>query len=185
MSMTYGKLYLIPSPLGDCNPAEVIPAPVLEKLKSIGRYVVEEVRTARRYLSIAGLKGQISGIEFYELNEHTDPMAVEGYLDLFKDGNDVGLISEAGLPAVADPGALLVSVCLACHSSFPLGYGSEYTQPPPRWQAVNPGTGQGRGPGTAGRAPAGAGAKKLGKFFKKGVDKGRGTCYTDVVVRKG
>ena len=109
MNMTYGKLYLIPSPLGDCNPAEVIPAPVLEKLKSIGRYVVEEVRTARRYLSIAGLKGQISGIEFYELNEHTDPMAVEGYLDLFKDGNDVGLISEAGLPAVADPGALLVS----------------------------------------------------------------------------
>ena len=110
MSMTYGKLYLIPSPLGDCNPAEVIPAPVLERLKSIGTYVVEEVRTARRYLSSAGLKGQISGIEFYELNEHTDPMAVEGYLDLFKDGNDVGLISEAGLPAVADPGALLVSL---------------------------------------------------------------------------
>lgn len=106
-----GKLYLIPSPLGDNDPAEVIPAPVLEKMKQIRTFVVEEVRTARRYLSAAGLKGHIGELEFHTLNEHTAPADVEQMADLFEDGNDVGLISEAGLPAVADPGALLVALC--------------------------------------------------------------------------
>lgn len=106
---------MIPSPLGDNNPEEVIPGPVLERLRQIGRYVVEETRTARRYLSAAGLKGRIGDLEFRELNEHTAPGEVEALLDMFSDpeGNptDVGLISEAGLPAVADPGAQLVSLC--------------------------------------------------------------------------
>ena len=109
--MARGVLYLIPSPLGDSDPVEVIPGPVLEHLKSIRRYVVEETRTARRYLSAAGLKGHIGELEFRELNEHTDPAAVEQLAGLFADGHDVGLISEAGLPAVADPGALLVALC--------------------------------------------------------------------------
>ena len=105
-----GRLYLIPSPLGDNDPAEVIPGPVLESLKGFGTFVVEEVRTARRYLSKAGLKGRIGELEFHELNEHTDQATIEGYLKLFDDGNDVALISEAGLPAVADPGAQLVAL---------------------------------------------------------------------------
>ena len=106
-----GRLYLIPSPLGDNDPAEVIPAPTLALLQGIRRYVVEEVRTARRYLSRAGLKGHISELEFHELNEHTGPEEVEAMASLFDDGQDVGLISEAGLPAVADPGAALVALC--------------------------------------------------------------------------
>lgn len=105
-----GKLYLIPSPLGENDPTEVIPGPVLETLKDFRTFVVEEVRTARRYLSRAGLKGHIGGLEFHELNEHTDQATIEGYLRLFDDGNDVALISEAGLPAVADPGAQLVAL---------------------------------------------------------------------------
>lgn len=109
--MAYGKLYLIPTPLGDGSPADVLPAPVLEILPGIRRFVVEEVRTARRFLSSAGLKGHIGDMEFYELNEHTAPAQVEGYLKLFADGSPVGLLSEAGLPAVADPGALLVALC--------------------------------------------------------------------------
>lgn len=109
--MTYGKLYLIPSPLGDYAPAEVIPAPVLDRIAQLRTYVVEEIRTARRYLSAAGWKGHVGELAFHELNEHTDPQTVESYLALFRDGNDVGLISEAGLPAVADPGALLVALC--------------------------------------------------------------------------
>lgn len=109
--MNYGKLYLIPSPLGDYAPAEVIPAPVLERIARIRTYVVEETRTARRYLSAAGWKGHVGELAFHELNEHTAPQAVEDCLALFRDGNDVGLISEAGLPAVADPGALLVALC--------------------------------------------------------------------------
>ena len=113
--MAYGKLYLIPSPLGETDPAEVIPRPVLERLKLIRRYVVEETRTARRYLSASGLKGHIGELEFHELNEHTSPAEVESLLELFSspegDPTDVGLISEAGLPAVADPGAQLVALC--------------------------------------------------------------------------
>ena len=110
MENNKGRLYLIPSPLGDNDPAEVIPAPVLDSLKGFRTFVVEEVRTARRYLSKAGLKGQIGELQFYELNEHTDPATIEGYLKLFDGGNDVALISEAGLPAVADPGAQLVAL---------------------------------------------------------------------------
>lgn len=105
-----GKLYLIPSPLGDNDPTEVIPQPVLDSLKGFRTFVVEEIRTARRYLSKAGLKGTIGELEFHELNEHTEQSTVEGYLKLFDNGNDVALISEAGLPAVADPGAQLVTL---------------------------------------------------------------------------
>ena len=105
-----GKLDLIPSPLGENDPAEVIPGPVLKSLESIRTFVVEEVRTARRYLSKAGLRGKIGDLEFHELNEHTDQATIEGYIRLFDGGNDVALISEAGLPAVADPGAQLVAL---------------------------------------------------------------------------
>lgn len=110
-TMTYGKLYLIPSPLGEYDPAEVIPGPALEKIRTIHTFVVEQVRTARRYLSSAGLRGHISELEFHELNEHTQASEIEGFAALFAEGNDVGLITEAGLPAVADPGALLVALC--------------------------------------------------------------------------
>ena len=106
-----GRLFLIPSPLGDNDPAEVIPAGVLSMLPSISTYVVEAVRTARRYLSAAGLKGHVQDLEFHELNEHTTPEEVEALMKLFDDGRDVGLITEAGLPAVADPGAQLVRLC--------------------------------------------------------------------------
>ncbi|MBR5702976.1 MAG: SAM-dependent methyltransferase [Bacteroidales bacterium] len=108
--MSKGKLYLIPSPLGEYEPAEVIPEGTLRVLKGLQTFVVEETRTARRYLSAAGLKGHIGELEFHELNEHTAPEEVEALLPLFEKG-DVGLISEAGLPAVADPGATLVALC--------------------------------------------------------------------------
>ena len=111
--MDKGKLYLIPSPLGENEPSEVIPMPVLQSLEGFKTFVVEEIRTARRYLSRAGLKGKIGELQFYELNEHTDAATIEGYLKLFDNGNDVALISEAGLPAVADPGAQLVALAHA------------------------------------------------------------------------
>ena len=110
MSMN-GKLYLIPSPLGENEVSAVIPAAVLELLPTLNCFVVEEVRTARRYLSRAGLKGHIEELEFHLLNEHSTSSDVEALASLFADGRNVGLISEAGLPAVADPGALLVEAC--------------------------------------------------------------------------
>lgn len=96
--------------MGENDPTEVIPLPVLKSLEGFRTFVVEEVRTARRYLSKAGLKGRIGELQFFELNEHTEQSAVESYLKLFDNGNDVALISEAGLPAVADPGAQLVAL---------------------------------------------------------------------------
>jgi 16S rRNA (cytidine1402-2'-O)-methyltransferase len=111
MSDNKGKLYLIPSPLGENEPSEVIPGPVLDLLKKLDTFIVEETRTARRYLSKAGLKGHIDSLKFFELNEHTRPEEVESYIPLFGDGHDIGLITEAGLPAVADPGAQLVALC--------------------------------------------------------------------------
>lgn len=104
-------MYLIPSPLGDNDPQEVIPGPVLNLLPEIRTYVVEEIKTARRYLSKAGLRGHIGELEFHVLNEHTTVQEVEAMASLFDDGGDIGLITEAGLPAVADPGSALVALC--------------------------------------------------------------------------
>lgn len=103
------KLYLIPTPLGDYSPAEVLPAPVLELIPTIKLYFVEELRSARRFLSAAGLKGHIDQIEFHEINEHSSQTEIEAYADLLGKC-DAAIISEAGLPAVADPGAALVAL---------------------------------------------------------------------------
>lgn len=109
--MNKGKLYLIPTPLGDNDPAEVLPESVMEKACSLSVFVVEETRTARRFLSRYGLKGRIGELEFHELNEHSSAADIEALGALFDSGDDVGLLSEAGLPAVADPGAELVALC--------------------------------------------------------------------------
>lgn len=109
--MNKGKLYLIPTPLGDNDPAEVLPGSVMEKACSLRVFVVEETRTARRFLSSYGLKGRIGELEFHELNEHSSAADIEALGALFDSGEDVGLLSEAGLPAVADPGAELVALC--------------------------------------------------------------------------
>jgi 16S rRNA (cytidine1402-2'-O)-methyltransferase len=104
-----GTLYLIPSPLGDSGVEAVIPAETLSVLNSLRYFVVEELRSARRYLSAAGLRGKIDSLELYLLNEHTNDKEIELYIKLLLDGNSVGVVSEAGLPAVADPGGNLVA----------------------------------------------------------------------------
>lgn len=104
-----GKLYLIPTPLGEYEPSAVLPVPTLELLKGITLFFVEEIRTARRFLSAAGLKGHIDELEFHEINEHSTPEQIAGYGKLLGT-RDAALISEAGLPAVADPGAQLVAL---------------------------------------------------------------------------
>lgn len=90
--------------------SEILPQQVLDVACSLKCFVVEELRTARRFLSRYGLKGHIDELEFYELNEHTQAADVEAMAALF-DKADVGLLSEAGLPAVADPGSALVALC--------------------------------------------------------------------------
>jgi len=105
--MKKGKLYLIPTTLGEYVPSNVLPAPVLDRIASLRLFFVEELRTARRFLSAAGWKGHVEELELLELNEHTPREQIESYAARLGE-QDAGLISEAGLPAVADPGALLV-----------------------------------------------------------------------------
>lgn len=104
-----GKLYLIPTPLGDYPPSQVLAPPTLETIRGISLFFVEELRSARRFLSAAGLKGHIDSLELYEINEHSTPGQISSYGALLGT-RDAALISEAGLPAVADPGAQLVAM---------------------------------------------------------------------------
>ena len=104
------RLYLIPTTLGDTPAEEVLPASTLEALRGLHVFVVEELRSARRFLSAAGFRGHVDELELHTLNEHSTPAEVEALGELFE-RSDVGLITEAGLPAVADPGADLVAMC--------------------------------------------------------------------------
>ncbi|MCR5561216.1 MAG: SAM-dependent methyltransferase [Bacteroidales bacterium] len=104
------KLYLIPTTLGDTAPEQVLPAGTLEALRGLRVFVVEELRSARRFLSAAGFRGHVEELELHTLNEHSTPAEVAALGSLFERG-DVGLITEAGLPAVADPGSALVALC--------------------------------------------------------------------------
>ena len=115
-----GKLFLIPAPLGDSAPVDtVIPVGTLEVLRSIRYFVVEELRTARRYLSKASIGVPIDSLHFFELNEHTPPeQDISSYLQAALEGHNIALLSEAGVPAVADPGARLVR--LAHQKSIPV-----------------------------------------------------------------
>ena len=102
-----GKLYLIPTPLSELAPESALAKPVLERIAGLRLFFVEELRTARRFLSAAGHKGHVEALELLEVNEHSTREQIEAYA-VRLGSEDAGLISEAGLPAVADPGALLV-----------------------------------------------------------------------------
>ena len=105
-----GTLYLIPVTLGDSPVEHVIPAYVLELLDRLDHFIVEDLRSARRYLKRAGVANTIDDLSFYLLNEHTDDHAMNELLAVLTVGNDAGMLSEAGVPAVADPGSELVAL---------------------------------------------------------------------------
>ncbi len=105
-----GTLYLIPVTLGDSPVHHVIPAYVLELLDRLDHFIVEDLRSARRYLKKAGVEKAIDDLSFYLLNEHTEDQAMEELLLVLTTGNDAGMLSEAGVPAVADPGSGLVAL---------------------------------------------------------------------------
>lgn len=106
-------LYLFPSTMSDAPAAQVLPAYNIEKLKEIKHFVVENTRTARRFLKACDRSIDIDSMTFFELNNHTDPSSIPAMLSPMKDGFDMGVISEAGCPAVADPGAQVVSIAHA------------------------------------------------------------------------
>lgn len=107
--MEAGKIYLIPVTLGSQNYNDVIPQGVLEITRSLRLFAVENIRSARRYLRLIDKDFPIDETEFLELSEHTGESEISKFLEPVGRGKDMGLLSEAGLPGIADPGALLVS----------------------------------------------------------------------------
>jgi 16S rRNA (cytidine1402-2'-O)-methyltransferase len=102
-----GKIYLIPTLLGEGKPEEILPPYVLKIIRELHFFIVEEIRTARRFLSKVGIPQPIDSLTFFLLNEHTKPSDILLYLEPSLT-NNIGLMSEAGAPGVADPGADIV-----------------------------------------------------------------------------
>lgn len=105
-----GKLYLIPIPMGDCSLDYVIPSQISSIISSINYFIVENIKTARRYIRKTDAQKNIDNITFYVLNKKTLPREIPDYLKPLREGNNMGVISEAGVPGVADPGALVVEI---------------------------------------------------------------------------
>ena len=104
-----GTLYLIPSPLGEGKITAILPQNVRERLADLSLFIVEHPKTARQFLKLSGTKTPLQELDLRILDEHTEKAALESLLEpLLLVGRDAGLISEAGCPAVADPGADLV-----------------------------------------------------------------------------
>lgn len=108
--MTTGALYLIPCTLGDTPADQVLPQHVIGIARTLRHYVVEQPKTARQFLSALKHEQPIQSLHFSALNEHTKAGELAELLSPLLAGNDVGLLSEAGCPGIADPGAELVEL---------------------------------------------------------------------------
>ena len=107
--MTKGKLYLIPTPLGE-NAVHTIPPYVIEKLHELDFFIAERAKTARAFIKTTQPKKAFADLTFFELNKRTVPEEITTFLKPAENGNDMGLLSEAGCPGVADPGAEIVKM---------------------------------------------------------------------------
>lgn len=103
-------MYLLPVTLGDTPLRNVLPSYNSDVIGGIRHFIVENVRTARRFLRQVDPQFDIDGSCFYELNKHTSPQDISTFLQPLYDGKPMGVISEAGCPAVADPGADVVAI---------------------------------------------------------------------------
>ena len=113
MNSEFGILYLIPCPISDeTAPWDVLPAANRAVMDALDYFIVENTRTARRFLSRAALGRPVESLAFAELNEHTDTgRELEELMRPLREGRSAGVISEAGLPGIADPGAAAVAWC--------------------------------------------------------------------------
>jgi len=108
--MNLGKLYLIPTTLGENEPLEVMPISVKKVVEEIDYFVVENERSARRFIKKITPKKSQPDLQLMLLDKYADEMEVQHYLDICEKGVSVGLLSEAGVPAIADPGAEVVKL---------------------------------------------------------------------------
>jgi 16S rRNA (cytidine1402-2'-O)-methyltransferase len=105
-----GTLFLIPVPLGPGAVEQSLAPEVLATIRPLQHFVVEQAKTARAFLKLVGTDLPLQSLQLEELNEHTRPDALNRLLEPLRTGHDTGLLSEAGCPAVADPGANLVAL---------------------------------------------------------------------------
>ncbi len=103
-------LYLIPVLMGESTVDKVIPAYNTGIVSGLKFFIVENIRTARRFLKKCDPEIDIDSLTFFELNKHTNKNDISGFLDPMKSGNSIGVMSEAGCPGVADPGADVVEI---------------------------------------------------------------------------
>jgi 16S rRNA (cytidine1402-2'-O)-methyltransferase len=109
--MQKNALYLIPVTLGDTPPELVIPAQAFQIIQELDEFIVENIRSARRFLRKAGYTKDFDEVTFHVLNKHTAYGSAATFVASIKTGNSVGLLSEAGVPCIADPGAEVVKFC--------------------------------------------------------------------------
>lgn len=102
-------LYLIPVPLAEVAHEQCLPEYNRDIVRRTKHFIVENIRSARRFLKVADKSIDIDSLSFYELNKHTTAEAIGSYLNALSQGEDMGIISEAGCPAVADPGSDIVA----------------------------------------------------------------------------
>jgi 16S rRNA (cytidine1402-2'-O)-methyltransferase len=105
-----GRIYLIPVTLGGDDFLKVIPEKVISLTRELRFFIVEDIRSARRFLRLIDKSFPIDDTVFFELNEHTGQTDIAEYLEPVLKGSDIGLMSEAGLPGIADPGAKIVAL---------------------------------------------------------------------------
>lgn len=103
-------VYLFPSTLSDATVDHILPRYNIELIAGVKHFVVENIRTARRFLKACDRSIDIDSLTFYELNRHTRPEEIAPMLAPVEQGFDIGIISEAGCPAIADPGAQVVAI---------------------------------------------------------------------------
>ncbi len=108
--MEHGSLFLIPTLLGESRVTDVLPANLKDIITKIDHFVVEDLRTARRFLKKVDNTIDIDSLSFHLLNEHTEPEDIPQMINALLEGDDMGLLSEAGTPCVADPGSSLVAL---------------------------------------------------------------------------
>ena len=105
-----GILYLIPSPLGENAPMEVLPLTVRKVIEEVTHFIVENEKDARRFIKRINPKKDQSSLQLYPLNKFTSTEEILTYLDPIQEGISMGVISDAGCPGVADPGAEIVKM---------------------------------------------------------------------------
>ena len=110
MDNQLGKLYLIPTTLGDTEPLEVLPLSVKKFIEELDCFIVENEKTARRFIKHISPRKSQPSLTILKLDKYANQLEVRSYLDICSSGVSVGLLSEAGVPAIADPGAEIVKL---------------------------------------------------------------------------